>query len=1007
MKSTILHILSCLVAVSVLVAVGSTPAMAADPQNVPFPQDSSSITQITVNKYYSPTGRYTVLLEGDSLVRYQAELYGSGNFTINSSGIYLQELQEAQNNQVSNLSNAINRDLPIETRFDVILNGVVVSLSPEEAAQIANLAGVKKVIPEAINQPDTDTGPGWIGAEDIFNDSNTPGGDITTYGEGIVVGILDTGINFDHPSFADPGPSDSFDYIAPETGYLGVCDPGDPQYNTDYICNDKLIGAYTYTGETTSPEDTNGHGSHTASTVAGNFVTASTIGEDLALSGVAPHAQIIAYDICDDDGCSSIAAATAVQQAIANSVDVINYSISGGTDPYNDIVELAFLEAFDNGIFVAASAGNQESEPTTDGYVNHLSPWVTTVAASSHDRDFANSIGSFSGGTTPPGGSYSGMGLSNASASLPIVYAGNYSANAICNIDTWTPTTFSGQIVLCDRGSTTLVSKVEAVAAAGGGGIVIRNISGGATNMPSITYAIPGTLINAGSGAALLTWLSSGSGHTATIAASNTVHFKDTGDIKASFSFRGPGVNNFEVLKPDLTAPGLSIMAAYGDGTIAADSTAEYELLQGTSMSSPHVAGAAALLTALHPDWTPAMIKSALMLSAVPADQLKKEDGLTAADPFDFGAGRVNLNAAARAGLVMEESTADFTAADPFLGGNPSALNTPSLQNNQCVATCSWTRSFTNVAGVSATYTVTPNQGWLTSDITEFTLESGQSQSITFTVTTASLPPNDWAFAQVEIASTNSFSTSEPISSALLPVAVQPTASNLPETLVLDSFSDSGQTVLTDLRAIEITDLASRTYGLVKADLADITLAMDPTPDSPTDDLSQVFFTFMDVPDDSITRMVFEITSTTANDLDLYIFRLVGDVFTYYASSATASALEYYSDLEPLPGSYLILIQNWDGSTEGDAITYASALVPNTDAGNLTLSGPSVVAANTPFNLTLNYSEPTQKGDRLYGAFDLRTQTDLTGYDLTYLGTTSVDIRRVGDSFYLPIVGRK
>ena len=567
--------------------------------------------------------------------------------------------------------------------------------------------------------------------------------------------------------------------------------------------------------------------------------------------------------------------------------------------------------------------------------------------------------------------------------------------------------------MVCDRGATTLVSKVEAVAAAGGDGVVIRNVSGGATNLPSITYVIPGTLINAADGAELLTWMSSGSGHTASISASTAAHIAGTGDIKASFSFRGPGDNDFEVLKPDLTAPGLSIVAAYEDGMIAADSSAEYELLQGTSMSSPHVAGAAALLTALHPTWTPAMLKSALMLSAKPSGQLMKENGVTAADPFDFGAGRVNLNAAARTGLVMDESAADFTAADPSQGGDPTALNIPSLQNNQCISACSWTRTFTNVAGVSATYTVTPNQGWLTASTSGFTLDGGASVDVTFTADATQLNLNEWGFAAVGISSTGTFPTGEAISPVTLPVAVQAANSSLPAAITIDSFSNSGQIVLEDLMAIKITELISQSYGLVKADLTDIILAVDPSNSLPFDDLDQVFSTTLVVPEDgSIARMVFEITDTTASDLDLYIgYDSDGNgkpsTDELYVIRATASALEYFSELGPYPGTYWFLVQNWAGSTEGDAVTFASALVPYADAGNMTISGPSTVHANTPFDVTLNYSKTTQPGDRLYGAFNLSTPSNLTASAPSDLGTTTVDIRRLGDWLtYMPIIGK-
>ncbi|HNR47589.1 MAG TPA: S8 family serine peptidase, partial [Anaerolineaceae bacterium] len=313
--------------------------------------------------------RYIVLFEGDSLVASQNK--GNGlEVQSEASQNYLNVLAAERAEILANAEAALNRELNVRFVYDVVLNGVSVDLTPDEAVKLETLPNVRKVMRVTLEQPDTDAGPAWIGAPEIWDGSAVPNG-IGADGEGIVAGILDTGINFDHPSFSDT-PEDGFVYEW--TGdYLGVCHPttGDPDYVA--ACNEKLVGAYTFTTETLSPEDANGHGTHTASTVAGNYVTFDFMGVETTISGVAPHAQIIAYDVCDAGGCYSDGSAAAVQQAIINGVDVINYSISGGQSPYSDPVELAFLEAFDAGIFVAASAGNLKTgEPTTDGMVNHL-----------------------------------------------------------------------------------------------------------------------------------------------------------------------------------------------------------------------------------------------------------------------------------------------------------------------------------------------------------------------------------------------------------------------------------------------------------------------------------------------------------------------------------------------------------------------------------------------------------------------------------------------------------
>lgn len=990
MKSKIFQLVSIIMVASVLISAASSPVVAAGtvpPRNL----STSKIEQFTPSEIGSRTGRYTVLFEGQSLVGYLSSIEGSGAITVNANDAYLDELRVRQDGQISQISAQLKRELAVETRFDVILNGFATTLSAEEAAYIATLPGVTKVIPEKMEQLTTDAGPEWINADEIWDSTATPEETLGTQGEGVLVGILDTGINFDHPSFAETAAGDP--YLYPDTDPVGVCDPDDDAYDAAYAgrCNDKLIGAYSYVGETTSPEDSDGHGSHTASTVAGNHLSIVENGASLDISGVAPHAQIIAYDVCQPGGCSSISSAAAVQQAILNGVDVINFSISGGTDPYNDIVELAFLDAFEAGIFVATSGGNQESEPTTDGYVNHLSPWVMTVAASSHNRDFVNGITGFD---PNPIADIAGKGLSRT-VTGPIVYAGDYE-NALCDPDYgWTATQFTGKIVLCDRGNYALVDKVKAVAAAGGIGVVIRNVPSGASALPTLSFDLPGTLINSADGITLKTWMDANPAGTLTISAA-TAELNDAfGDIKADFSFRGPGTNDFEVLKPEVTAPGLKIIAAVADKTIADDGVAEYDMYQGTSMSSPHVAGSGALLKALHLDWTAAQIKSALMLSAKNSNLLK-EDGVTPADLFDFGSGRVDLSAAAKAGLVLNETKADFLAANPDEGGDVSALNIASLQNNACVGACAWTRTFTNVSGIQADFD-TSKPAWLTVTPATFTLDPGETVELTFTADAGTMTVDEWTFGNVVIESADAFMSGEPISAAHLPVAVLATNGNLPKDVEADIYRDSGAVVLSDLQAIEITALTTSSYGLVKAVPTDIVLLPDATNSEVYDDLTQVFHTTFPV-SAGTKRIVAEILSTTASDLDMFWgVDTNADGLPSAAEeigrSATGSALEYLSLLDPPAGTYWLMIQNWDGTVGGDDISYALAQISALDAGNLTIAGPASQTAETPFTLTLNYNEDTDIGDRLYGVFEVGSSA-ATPADIA---TTTITLNRVGD----------
>ena len=768
MKSRTVKILAIFIAFAMIVspvsaAIAPTPVEARGslpPRNDLVPtgstssdkytaEEATSLEQYVVNK--DGTLGYIVLFEGDSLVKVSGGAKGSAINSIESQN-YLASLAEKRSSILSQAEKAIGRSIQVKYVYDVILNGVSVDLTPEEADALRGVPGIKKVLKDTIRTLDTDAGPAWLGAPDIWDGMAVPD-EIGTKGEGILVGILDSGINFDHPSFSDE-PEDGFEYTW--TGnYLGVCNPDDNEnYDPDYMnaCNDKIVGAYSYTydspSETVTPEDSDGHGSHTASTVAGNTVDLEFYGTEITISGMAPHAQIISYDVCyptpSGGQCAGDDSVAAVQQAIEDGVDVINYSISGGEDPYNDAVELAFLEATAAGIVVSTSAGNDG--PTVET-VAHRSPWVLSTAASSHNRkftsivDFSNPL--YQGIATLAGEHPFTEDLVNK----PVKYSGEDPGNALgCNA--YPSGFFTGSIALIKRGTCTFSVKVLNAEAAGAIGVLIytddrapgpMSVSG--TSIPNVMLDIPGAV-----GDAIAAWVAETTGETVSISAYGRYVDDDYGDIMADFSSRGPNTT-FDVLKPDVSAPGLEILAAVNDGTISADGGTEVDLMQGTSMSSPHDAGAAALLKALHPDWTPAEIKSALMLTGY--DGLLKEDKTTDADPFDIGAGRIQLELAGLTGLVMDESIDNYIAANPEEGGDPRSLNLASLYHSECVGECSWTRTFTSVADVSATYTVSAPE-WITVEPDTFTIAPGATKEITITADVTGLPTDEWLFGNIE-----------------------------------------------------------------------------------------------------------------------------------------------------------------------------------------------------------------------------------------------------------------
>ncbi len=1032
MKSALTRIL----AIILLLAMVVTPALAVDTTQTDGPSreinrsgfvpeaTSGTKEQFTAVEpieviSLSRTGRYVILFEDPSLVEVDK---GSAQLDVSSSAsqTYLESLAKQRNSVMKSVESTLGRSVSIKHVYDVILNGVSVEMSYEEAKQLAKMPGVRQILPVTLEQPDTDAGPTWIGADGVWDGSADPV-DLGTKGEGILVGIIDTGINFDHPSFSDT-PED--EYVYEWTGdYLGVCAPaGVPAYAD--ACNDKLVGAYTYTGEAISPEDSDGHGSHTASTVAGNYVTFPFMGVETTISGVVPHAQIISFDVCDATGCWGDDSAAAVQQAIIDGVDALNYSISGGKSPYSDIVELAFLDAFGEDIFVAASGGNLREEPSTDGQVNHLSPWVTTVAASSHNRKFTNDIDV----VQPVGSTYQSLAVIQSTSPVPfpaldnveLAWAGLDTSSA--PIDPATGTApfpdnrigcnpfpanyFAGKIALIRRGVCSFAIKLDNAKAAGAIGML-----GYADNRPPLSM---GGLDAATLPAAMLYLSSADSAAFATYVGANAPVLLDIsalgrylngswGDIKADFSFRGPSANNLQVLKPDITAPGLEILAAVADGVIDSDGAVQAELYQGTSMSSPHTAGAGALLSALFPDWSVAQVKSALMLTAE-RDNLLKEDMQTPADLFDFGAGRIDLEMASLTGLTMDETHENMVAANPGEGGDMKTLNIASLYDSLCVGECSWTRTFTSVADAAATYTVSAPT-WITVEPASFTITAGSTKVITITADVSTLTPDEWQFAYILFETDSSFTGGKSISDAAIPLAVLPVGSNIPASVTFETHRDADSGTISDLLAGEITAGGAYESGLVKADLETVQLDPDLTPDDPFDNFTQLYVKPIVLTAESI-RLVAEITETTSSDLDMFLFYdfdssgdlSVPDLDWLMGISQTSATLEYINlsgDDAYYTESYtfLVVVQNWDGAA-GDTLTLATGVVPyEPEAGNYNVTVPATNPAATPFQMDITWNEDTEEGDRLYGYFDTCADADC----LDWIGATDIDIRRLAD----------
>ncbi|MEI2688249.1 MAG: S8 family serine peptidase [Anaerolineae bacterium] len=293
---------------------------------------------------------------------------GQTSLDLNSPEVqaYASHLEAQQTALIADVAQVLGRAPEVAYQIQYALNAVVMVLSPAEAAMVAKLPGVAQVERDTIEQIDTDYGPTWIGANTVWDGTST-GGLPGTKGEGVIIGVLDTGINMDHPSFADVG-GDGFNHTNPfgSGNYKGLCasNPG------QWVCNDKLVGYWIYTGETADDED--GHGSHTASTAGGNYLAAGTVSLGAypyspAISGVAPHANIIGYDVCTTGGCSAAAMVNAMNQAILDGVHVINVSISISGNTWTGAQQQGYLSVFNAGITPVRSAGNSGPGANTVG----------------------------------------------------------------------------------------------------------------------------------------------------------------------------------------------------------------------------------------------------------------------------------------------------------------------------------------------------------------------------------------------------------------------------------------------------------------------------------------------------------------------------------------------------------------------------------------------------------------------------------------------------------------
>jgi subtilisin family serine protease len=870
-------------------------------------------------------------------------------------------------------------------------NGFAAKLSAREANRLAADKHVLTVSPAEKRVADTSNTPDFLGLTAEGGIWEQLGGPANA-GEGVIIGIIDSGIWPESLSFADrvkggmpsnaPGAKLAYRQIP---GWHGKCVPGE-QF-TASLCNQKLIGAQYFNAaqggnaginannpwEFNSVRDYNGHGTHTASTAGGNFNTPTTGAASLfgEISGMAPRARIAAYkalwssESADTASGSTPDLVAAIDQAVADGVDVINYSVSGSTTNFADPVEISFLFAADAGIFVATSAGNSGPAVST---VAHPSPWVTTVAAGTHNRDGRGSV-TLGNGTT-----YNGASVASQAVSGPVVNAedvalagADLAAAALCftaadngGEAVLDPAKVAGKIVVCDRGVNARTNKSLAVQDAGGIGVILVNTSTNSINADF--HFVPTVHLQADVRAAVKAYADT-AGATATINQA-TIVYDAPAPFTAAFSSRGPlNAGGGDLLKPDVIAPGQDILAAVAP---PGQHGQDFSLLSGTSMSSPHVAGLAALFMDLYPGWSPMAIKSALMTTGTDILDGPNTNPLVI---FRQGAGHVNANGAMDPGLVFDSGFLDWLA---FLCGTTAAVgqatcdqleglgfsldasdfNGASVAIGDLAGIQTVTRTVTNVSDDTSTYEFS-HTGLAGIDVevspASFTIDPGESATVEITFTRTSATLTQYVGGQL--------TWSDGDHDVRVPAVIRPVALAAPAEVQADPAGDSYDVGFGFDGAFSVSS-----RGLIPATTTDGSVADDPTDSfdttDPTDNQGIATHDVVVGAGTTYARFsTFDASATAGSDLDLYVYRVgAGGALTLVGISGSGTSEEEVSFSNPTAATYRVFVHGFNAPGGSADYTLFTWVLGTADAGNMTATAPATAVTGETGTVELSFT---------------------------------------------------
>jgi subtilisin family serine protease len=1022
-----------------------------------------TLTLVTpVHRAKEPSAVYIVQLRDAAVATYKGERPGFAA-TKPQPGHKLDRTSGQVESYVKHLEQTHDRllaELGAEAKiysFRYAFNGFAARLTAGQLSRLARRPEVARIWLDTEQRVQTNNSAVFLG---LLKQDGGLRADLGLRGEGIVIGVIDSGIAPEHPSLRDyeeviPRACRSRwataswlgwmlchsvrenppmrQVYAPLSTFSGACQTGAGFGPED--CSNKLVSARFYIdgflfrnaldpGEFVSPKDAAGHGTHIATVAAGNPATAELFGTRIGtISGIAPRARIAIYKACwlkpgeTHATCATSDLARAIDDAVADGVDSLHYSVGSLETDRTAPDDIALLNALDAGVLSVVAAGNDGPELATIGSPSS-DPWVLTVTATTQNgsryeeaieitapKDLASFIEMREASFTPQligGGAVEGK-LVLVDDGQAVLEGGALGSPRDACEPLVNGAQLHGAIALIERGGCEFSFKIAAAEQAGARAAIVYNNFGAPLVMNGMpgNIAIPAVMIGTAEGQDIVDALTAGDAIEVRLEKGVLIERRDIGFELGEFASRGPNLGESDFLKPDVAAPGVNILGGHTPDVAHGLKGEYFQYQTGTSMAAPEAAGIAALLKEANPSWSPAAIKSALMTRAFPG--VVREDAETPADPFDMGAGHIDPNLAIDPGLVYDNGYLDHAAYLCGLTGSPLSvsdcdllaesgysfearnLNLPSIGVTELITSDIVTRRVTN-AGPPATYRarVEPPPG-IAASVTppSLTLATGESAEYSIAFERLDAELDYWQFGALTWSDGERDVTS--------PIAVRPVTLRAPVELALSGTSGSAS------MAVDFGydgAYVARVHGLHAPGLResghvddDVTNNFSFRFDS---GVTAHYFTLR--PDELFLRVaLFDELTDGADDLDLYLFYCpTQNACTQVGQSGSFTSAEKIDLVRPPPGLYTVLVHGFEtdeisGGAGASYELFAWSFGPDDDLGNLRIATPDAVSEGQRLDFAYDWG-PLEAGTRYLGAVAHNTP-----FDRFYLSIITVD----------------